>query len=154
MIEAPNVTEGYLIYAPLGLALMMACITECASERIPNGLSLAILLYALAARALVGPLPFGWYLLSLLVTGVLVIGVGWGRGHLGGGAAKLSIAVGSGLPPALTAAVAVALFCSVMVLIWTARWHGRERVPGSIVLTVATAAVLAGVAVWGHANSA
>jgi Flp pilus assembly protein protease CpaA len=143
MISAPTEVEWYAIYAPMCVALIVACAIELRTGLIPNKLSLPLLCYLLVARILIGPLPIGLYLLSLLWAVSLAIGFGWFKGFLGAGVAKLAVALSMGLPPAISIAVIVTLIAVSMILAWYAEERRDHAViPGSPVLTAVFAAVL------------
>jgi hypothetical protein len=118
----------------MAVALATACVLEFLSGNIFRWLSVVTLAYVLGARLSLGASVFGLSLLSLLLAFAVVVLFGWRRGYLGGGLAKLAVAVCAGLPPGMAACVAGGLVLCGRALESTRRWHGVRRVPGSVVL--------------------
>lgn len=144
MLASPTPVEWLAIYAPLTVILVVSTTIELKTQRIPNGLVLVAFVYLLAARSVVGPLAAWQYLVSLLIGIVIGMGIGWAPGFIGGGAAKLLVAVSAGLAPwqAVSVTSAAVLFGRILR---AARKDQDEKtyVPGSIVIFVFTAMVLA-----------
>jgi prepilin peptidase CpaA len=108
----------------LGLLVVVAVAvwTDLRSRRIPNTLTIAALVAALAVRAVYGG--------AVLLDGLLGAGLAFAlllplfaMGGMGGGDAKLLIAVGAFLGPKgfLVALLATAIAGGIMSLIWAAR---------------------------------
>jgi prepilin peptidase CpaA len=82
-----------------GGGLLLACLLDLFSRRIPNWLTVAVLMTGLLARGLhAGPLASAWGLLGALMGGAVLI-YPFKRGWLAGGDVKLLIAVGGWLGP-------------------------------------------------------
>jgi Flp pilus assembly protein protease CpaA len=154
MIVAPTTWEWTFVYAPAGAVLVVACVAELLSGRISNWLSVVTFLYLLGARLSHSPAEFPWSLLSLLVAAIVVIGYGWKKGYLGGGAAKLAVAVCSGLPPWMAVCVSCGLVLFGLIMEHTHRWHGVARVPGSVVITLLVAVTVGLATVFGSGGIA
>jgi prepilin peptidase CpaA len=95
----------------LALFLLVASALDFGWRRVPNWLTVGLLCYGLAARALAGGLPSaGWGLLGALV-GLGMLLLPFARGWIGGGDVKLLAACGGWLGPlhTLWAALAASL---------------------------------------------
>jgi prepilin peptidase CpaA len=108
--------------APLVVLVILAAWWDVRSRRIPNALTLAGLLVALALRAFLGG--------GALVDGMLGAGLALGvllplfaMGGVGGGDVKLLVAVGAflGLKGAMVGLLATALFGGAMAVLYSAR---------------------------------
>jgi hypothetical protein len=154
MMEAPTTWEWTFVYAPAGFVLVIAGIRELLSGLISKWLSVATLFYFLGARFVHSPTELGWYLLSFLLSAVVAIGFGWSKGYAGGGVAKLTVAVCSGLPPWMALCVACGCVFFAVIVRHTHRWHGVESVPGSIVLASMLMLTVASAAAFGHGGIA
>jgi hypothetical protein len=132
----------FYIHLPIAVALIVAVATESMHGGIPNWLTGSTFLYLLAARILHEPWQTGWFLLSIFIAFVVAIGFGWMPGFVGAGVAKLAVAICAGLFP-LTAALVTVLFVGLPFLIAAViEKEQLKRVPGSVVLAVATAVTL------------
>jgi prepilin peptidase CpaA len=102
--------------------VLVAMWTDVRSRRIPNGLTLTALLAALALRALFGAAAVLDGLLGAGLALALLLPL-FALGGVGGGDAKLLVAVGAFLGPKgfLIALLATAIAGGVMSLAWTAR---------------------------------
>jgi len=140
MLEAPTRAEWLFVYGPLTLALIAALAVEVATARIPNWLTVPTLAYLLGARLVLGPAAAGWYVLSLVIGAVVVLGYLWRNAHLGGGGAKMAVAASAAFPPLLAALFAGLLILACFTFEWTQRWHGRRQMRGSLLLLVVTLA--------------
>jgi hypothetical protein len=140
------------LYGPLAVALALAVGIELRTGRIPKQLSLVLFVYLLATRMALGPEDRWQYWASVVLAGVIVLGVGWPAGYMGGGVAKLAIAVAAALVPWMALAV-----CGVLVFVCVAATKllkaddtaGPKTMPGSVALAVLTAVVVIGAAIAG-----
>jgi prepilin peptidase CpaA len=111
---------------PLSMALIAVIViavwTDVRTRRIPNALTVTALLMALALRALTGAETVGEGLLGA-GAGLAILLPLFAMGGVGGGDAKLLVAVGAFLGPKglLVAVLATAVFGGVMSLAWSVR---------------------------------
>ncbi len=137
MIPQPQMWEWIYLYVPMAVALIFACVQEIRTERIKNWLSGVVLLYLVVQRLIHEPAGVQDLLMGIGVAFGVVIVAGWMSGTIGGGCAKLAIAVCAGLP--FIGSVYVSL-----LLVGLSRMTGNLRkwlkfeglVPGSIMLTI------------------
>jgi prepilin peptidase CpaA len=102
--------------------VLVAVWTDVRSRRIPNGLTLCALAAALVLRVAFGAAALADGLLGAGLALMLVLPL-FALGGLGGGDAKLLVAVGAFLGPKgfVVALLATAIVGGVMSLVWTAR---------------------------------
>jgi prepilin peptidase CpaA len=110
-----------VIAAVLVAVVVFAAVTDARTRRIPNALTVTALLAALALRALVGGPALVDGLLGAGAAMVLLLPL-FALGGVGGGDAKLLIAVGAFMGPAgfVVAGLATAVAGGVMALAWSA----------------------------------
>jgi prepilin peptidase CpaA len=106
----------------LVVVLVVASWTDVTTRRIPNWLTVSGIVAGLAVRALMGLAPLGGGALGLAVACLLALPF-FATGVLGGGDAKLMMAVGAFMGPAdiLRASLVIALVGGVVALIEAAR---------------------------------
>jgi prepilin peptidase CpaA len=93
-----------LLGIPLGLTLV-AVVTDLRRREVPDAVPLALLSWAVAARAL-GWTEIGWFaLVAGLVLGLATSAIFYALGALGGGDVKLLAALGAVLGPVALASV-------------------------------------------------
>jgi prepilin peptidase CpaA len=116
-------TDLHLLAAPLVLAVLVAAWVDIRERRIPNALTLAMVVVALAGRALLGgggPLVDGLLGAGLALAVMLPL---FAMGGVGGGDAKLLIGVGAFLGPKgfVVAMLATALAGGLMSVLYAVR---------------------------------
>lgn len=108
--------------ALLVVMVVVATWTDVTARRIPNWLTVSGIAAGLAVRALIGLSPLGAGALGVLVACLLALPF-FVTGALGGGDAKLLMAVGAfmGFPDILPAALAIAVVGGMVALIAAGR---------------------------------
>lgn len=144
MIVPPTVMEWYAIYAPLSVLMVLTILTELRTTRIPNAIVYPTCAYVVVARMAIGPLPFAQYLISIMVIAVVYIGIGYGSGFLGAGAAKFAVAMAAALVPWMAFVVGAASLIGggafwLAFKIWD---RPGIQIPGSILISSLTTGVI------------
>ncbi len=142
MIPQPQMWEWVYLYAPLVVALIMACVQEIRTDRIKNWLSASILVYLIVQRLIHEPAGFKDLLLSIGVAFGIVIFGGWMQGVIGGGSAKLAVAVCAGLPYMGAIFVSLLFVGGAWLVSYVRKWIPFERALGSVMLTIIVFAVV------------
>jgi prepilin peptidase CpaA len=106
----------------LVVVLVVASWTDVTTRRIPNWLTISAIVAGLAVRASIGLAPFGGGALGLAVACLLALPF-FATGVLGGGDAKLLMAVGTFMGPTdvLWASLMIAVVGGIVALIEAAR---------------------------------
>jgi prepilin peptidase CpaA len=114
-------TENALA-AMLAAVVLLAAVTDARTRRIPNALTVTALLAALALRALLGGAALADGLTGAGVALLLLLPL-FALGGVGGGDAKLLVAVGAflGLDAFLVALLATAVAGGAMALVYSVR---------------------------------
>ena len=143
MFVAPTSQEYVWVYGPMGVMLAIGVIVELVTERIPNALSIMLLVYLAGVRIVLGPDSPWMYVVSASLTAFLTIGLAFPR-CMGAGAVKLAIAVSMGLEIHMTF-TACACYFLLYGIAWLAhRLRGWElHVPGTVTLLAFTAVAVA-----------
>jgi prepilin peptidase CpaA len=126
LIKALDLVWTVVIMSSLSLALvvlvLLAVWTDVRTRRIPNGLTATAVVMALALRALLGAGAVAEGLMGAGIALAVLLPL-FALGGVGGGDAKLLVAVGAFLGPAgfVVAGLATGIAGGLMALAWSAR---------------------------------
>jgi Flp pilus assembly protein protease CpaA len=143
LIAPPSTAEWIWVYGPLLGVLLLAMVLEIQANRIPNWFTFETFAYFLAVRIAFGPEPLSKYVTSIFIVCFVAIGIGYLCGFIGGGVAKLAIAISPSLEPTLISIACLFAVALYVVLMAGAKICGRRNFPGSLVITIVVVGAIA-----------